>query len=67
MKSHEGQQNLIDTSVPVENTLELESTNQNLDENNVVADITSIGDLEGSVVEAKTPQKLSPDRLYELH
>ena len=57
----------MDTSVPVENTLEWDLPNKKHDEKSAFADMTSIGDFEESVVELETPQPLSPDKKYDIH
>ena len=67
MQAHEGQPSLIDTSVPVANTLELEGEGQNLNETSLCADIPLVGGFEESVIEMKPPQTLSPERKYEIH
>ena len=64
MRVHEGQPSLVDTSVPVSNTLELEVNGQNLNEPSLCADISTVGGFEESVVETKLAPTLSPEKKY---
>ena len=64
MQAHEGHPSLVDTSVPVSNTLELEVKGQTLNETSLFADISSVGGFEESVIETKLAPTLSPEKKY---
>ena len=64
MQAHEGHPSLVDTSVPVSNTLELEVNGQNLNEPSLCAEISTVGGFEESVVETKLAPTLSPEKKY---
>ena len=51
LQAHDGQPNLIDTSALTENKFEQKSTNIKDYEKSVFAEMTSVGDFEGCVVE----------------